>query len=58
MGELLAFLMMVCRAVLVLEEGVMDGTQNDGRVVLEALNNVKMKSHALGGGEYLLSHHQ
>jgi hypothetical protein len=31
---------MVCRVVLVFEVGVMDGTQNDGRVVLDAYDMV------------------
>jgi hypothetical protein len=35
-GDSLTFFAIVCKAVPVFEVGVMDGTQNDGRVVLDA----------------------
>jgi hypothetical protein len=35
-GESFAFLVMVWRADLVFDEGVIDGTQNEGNVVFEA----------------------
>lgn len=36
MGESLAFFTIVCNVVLVFEDGVIEGTQNDGRVVFDA----------------------
>ncbi len=35
-GDCFAFLEITCNAVLVFDDGVMDGTQKDGRLVLDA----------------------
>jgi hypothetical protein len=35
-GDCFAFFVMICKAMFVLEDGVIDGTQNEGSVVLDA----------------------
>ena len=36
MGDCLAFFAILCNVVLVFDDGVIDGTQKEGKVVLEA----------------------
>jgi len=43
MGDNFVFLAISCKVVLVLDEGVIDGTQNEGKVVFEACDIVSTK---------------
>jgi hypothetical protein len=42
-GESFAFFAIVCRVLLVFDEGVMEGTQKEGKVVLEAYHGLALQ---------------